>query len=165
MGQHRSNTLPQRAYYSCQDVIDFGKSSDCKIRNLPGDEFDAFLVRMLGTFAQHPKIIKATLKAALEEKKQSVRPLRSRQRELTQQLSQLNTEIKNLLHLARKGKGGFSQELYEEADTLTEQKREIETEREQLKAQIHYKEQVVADESTVAEALKNFSQVFYALTF
>jgi len=34
-----------------------------------------------------------------------------------------------------------------------------------LKAQIHYKEQVVADESTVAEALKNFSQVFYALSF
>ncbi|MFT6235901.1 MAG: hypothetical protein ACJAU9_000983 [Lentimonas sp.] len=34
-----------------------------------------------------------------------------------------------------------------------------------MKAQIHYKEQVVTDEATVAKALENFSRVFYALSF
>jgi hypothetical protein len=34
-----------------------------------------------------------------------------------------------------------------------------------VKAQIHYKEQVVTDEATVAKALENFSRVFYALSF
>lgn len=155
----------QRAYYSCQDVIDFGEASSCQLRNLPGVGFDHFLIRVIGAYAQNPKLIKATLKAALEEKAKSVRPLRSQQRELTRQLSQVDAEIKNLLKLARQGQGSFSKELYDDAEELAEQKRSIEAQRDQLKAQIRYKEQVVSDEDTVAKALGNFSKLFYALPF
>lgn len=155
----------QRAYYCCQNVIDFGQASKCQLRNLPGKDFDQFLIRVIGAYAQHPKLLKATLKAALEEKKKSVRPLRSQQRELNKQLKQIDTEIKNLLKLARQGKGSFSKELYDDADELADLKRTIEAHRDQLKAQIQYKEQVVADEGTVSKALTNFSKAFYALPY
>ncbi|WPJ95149.1 recombinase family protein [Coraliomargarita algicola] len=155
----------QRAYYCCQNVIDFGKNSSCQLRNLPGADFDQFLVRTIGAFAQHPKVIKATLRAALEEKKKSVRPLRSQLREVTQHLTELNQEIKNLLNLARKGRGAFSNELYSEADELTAEKQAVTSQREQIKAQIRYKEQIVSNEEVVAKALSNFSKVFYTLTF
>ncbi|MBT62061.1 MAG: hypothetical protein CML13_02470 [Puniceicoccaceae bacterium] len=156
----------QRAYYCCcQNVIDFGQASKCQLRNLPGKDFDQFLIRLIGAYAQHPKLIKATLKAALEEKKKSLRLLRSQQRELNKQLKQIDTEIKNLLKLARQGKGSFSKELYDDADVLADQKRTIEARRDQLKAQIQYKEQVVADEETVSKALGNFSKAIYALPF
>jgi len=47
----------------------------------------------------------------------------------------------------------------------SDQKRSIEAQRDQLKAQIRYKEQVVADQNIVAKSLANFSKAFYALPF
>lgn len=84
---------------------------------------------------------------------------------MTKQLKGIDAEIKNLLSHARKSKGGFSKECYDDADELADQKRIIEAQRGQLKAQIRYKEQVVADEETVAKALGNFTKVFYLLSF
>lgn len=155
----------QRSYYSCQHVIDHGSDSSCPVRNLPGEPFDRFMINAIGAFARHPEVIAETLKAALEEKKHSVRPMRSRLKELNTELKQLSSEIKNLTKIARKRTGDFTKELYDDADDLAAQKKEIEQECQQLKARIRYKEQVVADKAAVAKALGNFEKLFYALEY
>lgn len=155
-----------RPYYTCQSVVQFGAGSDCSLRNISAAGFDAFIIRLIGKFGKNPVLIKQTIQASQKNKTKSVRPLKSQLRELRAELRQVANEIENCLKLARaKGSGGFTNELLEDANELSERKQTLQRKIDSLKIEIDYLQQSACDENLIAESLRAFEESCQHLTF
>lgn len=143
-----------RNYYVCQNVISYGKGSDCKLRNLPANGIDAFIVEILGEFGKHPNIIKTTLEQSQQETKRSTRPLKSQLKELRQQHKQIAAELKSFTDTAKKGGSSISKVLLSEAEKLAQQQEVLEREQAEVEIQIKLREGHLMNETMVAEASK-----------
>ncbi len=156
----------KRLYYSCQEVIRLGSQCDCDVRNLPGGEFDDFIVYCIGELGKHPDVIRATLESTAKAQKQSLRPLKLALADASKRLKELDGEIGNCLQVAtKKGAAGFAAELLKKADSLSIEKRAVEQQRDKLAAEIDFRNRGCSDEALVAEALLNFEALFKALDF
>ena|GEM_PF-430628 len=156
----------QRAYYTCQEVIRHGKDCDCALRSLPAPQFDAFVTRCVGELGRHPEIIKATIKGAASRQQKSLRPLKSKLAAISKEIKRINSELTNCLTLAKqKGAGNFTKKLLKEADELSKAHEEAERQRDQIRNEIDLIERATTDETLVAEALRNFEDLFSLITF
>lgn len=165
-GGKRGTNGEQRPYYTCQEVIRYGKASPCEVRSLPGKAFDAFVVRAIGEMGQRPELIKSTLEGTLREMQKSLRPLKAELSIVTKKIREYSTEMEKCLAVAKKrGAQGFTTALLAEADKLAQAKAASEREQSRLKAEIKCRENMSADEELTAEALRNFEQLYQHISF
>lgn len=164
-GGKRDKEGKPRNYYTCQNVINYGKDSDCAIRNLPGNAMDEFLVEIIAEFGKHPDIIKETLDNTQKEAKRSTRPLKSELKKIRTSIKEVEGELNASLRLLKQTKGRLRAYELEEAERHAERIEELNREQSRIEAQIKHREGHLLDESMVAEALGNFSTVFGSLDF
>lgn len=151
-------------YYTCTHVTKEGSDAECPVRSIPARPFEKLILGYLGAIGRHPDVIASALKASNDDKSKSLRPLRSKLAEVEKRIRLLSTEIRNCVEAAkRRGAKHLSDEFLAEADKLSEQKRNLELDRERLKVDINYRESVVADEKVIAEALLRFEEVVQKL--
>jgi hypothetical protein len=151
----------QRSYYTCQEVVRYGSSCKCDVRNLPGQDFDSFVVKAIREIGKRPEELKSALKDSQKSGKRSMREHKVKLAFANKELGKLDDEIGRLIDLAKaKGRKGFGETLLEEADSLLADKRKIVAEREALKGKIQYGEKAIAGEKVIAEALTNFEDLY-----
>ena len=156
----------QRPYYSCQEVIRYGKSCQCDVRNLPGNEFDTFVVNSFGQIGSQPEVIEATIQGGIARKEKPLRPLKSRLNEVNKEIRRIKAELDEKLALAkRKNTEDLSDVMLAEANELAKARKSAEDEREHLKNEIDLNQRVTTDKSAVVKTLRNFEAVFNALDF
>ncbi|WP_158279866.1 recombinase family protein [Coraliomargarita sinensis] len=154
-----------RNYYVCQNVISYGRGSDCAIRNLPGKAIDDFLVEIIGEFGKHPEIIKETLANTQKEAKRSTRPLKSELARLRKAIKEREGELDASRRILKQSKGKLRKFELEEAERIAESLEGLNREKSVIEAQIKHSEGHLLNEHMVAEALGNFSEVFESLDF
>lgn len=165
-GGKKSTDGSQRPYYSCQEVIRYGKSCQCDVRNLPGKELDAFVVNSFGRIGSQPEVIEATIQGAIARKEKSLRPLKSRLNEVNKEIRRIKAKLDDKLALAkRKDAEALSDVMLAEANELAKARKSAEDEREHLKNEIDLNQRVTTDQSVVVKTLRNFEAVFNALDF
>lgn len=165
-GGKKSADGSQRPYYSCQEVIRYGKSCQCDVRNLPGKELDAFVVNSFGRIGSQPEVIEATIQGGILCKQKSLRPLKSRLNEVNKEIRRLKAKLDEKLTLAkRKDAEALSDVMLAEANELAKARKSAEDEREHLKNEIDLNQQTATDRSVVVKTLRNFEAVFNALDF
>ncbi len=164
-GGKRDNEGNPRNYYTCQHVNNYGKDSECTVRNLPGKTFDDFIITIISEFGKHPDIIRATLEGSQKELKKSTRPLKSELKELNKRYRELSKEIKAVTDTVKKSGASIGKALMAEADKIAKEREEVELQQNMLQVKIQQREGFVADENMIAQALTNFSEVFGHLNF
>ena len=148
-------------YYACTSMTKEGSASKCPVRSIPARMFEALVIGYVAEIGKHPEVIKETITVSNQQKKKSLRPLKKKLAELDKEYVKAAEAVQNCIELAKhKGVKNLSRDFIKEGEKLSEQKRKIEVERERVKVGINYREQVVADEEIIANALLEFGSVF-----
>jgi hypothetical protein len=147
-------------YYTCTHVTKDGTDSDCPVRSISARPFDDLILGYLGEIGRHPEIIEAAIKTSNEEKVKALRPLKSRLAELDRRHRELSAAVQNCVEaVKRKGANSVTDEFMAEAEKLSREKRQVELDRTRVNLDINHRENVVADNQVIADALLRFEKV------
>jgi len=153
-------------YYSCGDVTKDGSNSPCELRNISSRPFEEFVVKVIAEIGKRPDIIATTLEATKKESRRSLRPLKSKLAEIGTEWRQVTSDLTACIEFAKKSAGGrMANEMMAEGESLADRKHILGIEREKIEMDIARKEQMIADEAIIADALTGFEKVFDSLPF
>ena len=124
------------------------------------------MVNSFGQIGSQPEVIEATIQGGIARKEKSLRPLKSRLKEVNKEIRRIKAKLDDKLALAkRKDAEALSDVMLAEANELAKARKSAEDEREHLKNEIELVQRATNHENLVAEALCNFEDAYEHASF
>ena len=163
-GGYTGSNLDRPGVQSLIAAVKRRAGTHCSVRHIPAEPFEKLLIEFVGKLGEHPSVIKATLAASANAKLQSLRPLKSKLAELEKLHRRLTGELETCVDAVKQSTKTLAGEFKVEVERIAAEKNKAELEKERVKAEVAYLENVVTDEQRIANSLRNFPNVFSGLS-
>lgn len=145
-------------YYTCTDVIHNKQQSNCQLRTLSARTFENTIKKYLKDLGDSKAILSASIKAANQSSKKSLKPLLAKKDELQIKKAGLTKKIKRILGIMTDN-DFVSTDIKDEYKYLIREKEFLETDLEKVYIEIDFKQRHVLNLDIIHKSLKVFSEI------
>ncbi len=152
-------------YYICGKHEDLGKDSSCPVQRISARVVERSVLTAVGEMANQSEVIEKVLNADASGQGKRIRELRSQRRAIQKQLKEIDSDVRELKAKLLAVAGTIvGDEIRDEAQALTEKKKQLVADEVQLEQQIKFLELEHLDADKVSRGFKKFAEAVAMLS-
>lgn len=150
-------------YYTCTQVAELGKRSECTIRNLRARSLEKVVIEATQNLAKHPNLLEDVVKYSSTAAQKKLKPFRKELSVLKKREGAIKTEMDQLIKIA-KSKKALSSRAQENAEELEKEYQQVRASELLLQQKIEDLDGEKLNIEMVKDAFKQFDKVIEKLS-